>query len=513
MLKLTRALFYHNPDGKYMDYYEKALYNNILANQDQSSSHGFTDYMTPLGVGTSKGYSNDYTNWTCCHGTGMESPTKFQDTIYAYSGETLYVNLFIPSTLNWSARSITVTQATTFPTANTTQLTIGGSGHIALKIRVPSWVQSGWQVTVNGAVQSVTATPGAYATIDRTWANGDVVVITMPMAVTFESTPDVPNTRAVKYGPIVLCCAWTTTTMPTLNTGTIASSGSLQWSATVNSSTGITLVPFYTKYSGAYTVYFNITGVSATSTPTRTKTPGTPTNTPTRTNTPTPGTPINTPTRTATPTITPTLGTGVGPVHQYAFDGNANDTGSSPANGTVSGATFVTGKVGQAVDINGGTQYVSLPAGIVSGMTNCTIAAWVKLDTTAAWRRIFDFGTGTSAYMFLVPTAGSTIRFAISTGGSGAEQRINGTAALPTGAWKHVAVTISGSTGTLYVDGVSVGTNTAMTLNPSSLGNTTLNYLGKSQYSDPNLDGQIDQFRIYNRALSAAEVLALFQTP
>ena len=233
--------------------------------------------------------------------------------------------------------------------------------------------------------------------------------------------------------------------------------------------------------------------------------------------------PTNTPTRTPTRTPTPTIGPsptptntpipGAGPVHQYAFDGNANDTGSSPANGTGNGTTFVTGKVGQAVDINGGTQYVSLPTGIVSGLTNFTISTWVKLDTTAAWRRIFDFGNSTTVNMFLVPTAGSTIRFAITTGGNGAEQQINGTAALPTGVWKHVVVTHNGNVGTLYVDGVQVGQNTNMTLSPSSLGSTTLNYIGKSQYADPNLDGQIDQFRIYNRALSAAEVLALFQTP
>ena len=512
MLKLTRQLFYHNPDAKYMDFYERALYNHILANQDQGAAHGPTTYFMPLNPGGAKGYSNDYSNFTCCHGTGMESPTKFQDTIYAYSGETLYVNLFIPSTLNWSARSITVTQTTSYPEANTTQLTIGGSGHIALKIRVPSWVQAGWQVTVNGAVQSVTATPGTYATIDRTWSNGDVVVVTMPMAITFEPTPDNANIKAVKYGGVLLCCSWTTSTMPTLNQASVTATATpLQFNATVNGSTAVTLIPFYKKYSGGYNVYFNATGTNPT-----------PTRTPTRTNTPTNG-PSLTPTRTPTPTITNTPGgptptrtptpNGTGPVHWYQFEGNASDSGTSPANGTVNGATFVTGKVGQAVDINGGTQYVSLPAGVVSGMTNCTIAAWVKLDTSATWRRIFDFGTGTTANMFLVPSAGSTIRFAITTSGSGGEQRINGTASLPTGVWKHVAVVLAGSTGTLYVDGVQVGQNTAMTLTPASLGNTTLNYLGKSQYADPNLDGQIDQFRIYNRALSASEVLGLFQNP
>jgi hypothetical protein len=280
--------------------------------------------------------------------------------------------------------------------------------------------------------------------------------------------------KAVRFGGVVLCSAWTTTTMPTLNQSSVTATATpLQFNATVNGSTAVTLIPFYKKFSGSYTVYYMTSG---------------------------------------SPTPTPTPG--VGPVHRYQFEGNANDSGSAISNGTlVNGPTFVAGRVGQAVNLDGTDDHVSLPAGIVNGLSNFTIATWVKLDTTAAWRRIFDFGTGTSANMFLVPTAGSTIRFAITTGGSGAEQRINGTAALPTGVWKHVAITKSGNTGTLYVDGVQVGQNTSLTLSPSSLGNTTNNWLGRSQYADPFLDGQIDEFRIYNRALSAAEVLSLFQNP
>lgn len=228
--------------------------------------------------------------------------------------------------------------------------------------------------------------------------------------------------------------------------------------------------------------------------------------------------PTSTPTRTPTtgpsptPTISPTPGSG--PLHWYKFDGNANDSGSNVQNGTLFNSPgFVTGKNGQAVNLNGSSRYVSLPAGIVNGLNDFTIATWVNAATIATWSRIFDFGTGTTVNMFLTPTSGSTIRFAITTGGSGAEQRINGAAALTTG-WHHVAVTLSGSTGRLYVDGVQVGQNTAMTLKPSSLGNTTQNWIGRSEYSgDPYINAQIDQFRIYNRALSAAEILALFQTP
>jgi hypothetical protein len=286
--------------------------------------------------------------------------------------------------------------------------------------------------------------------------------------------------------------------MPTLNQGSVTPTATpLQFNATVTGGTAVQLIPFYKKVTGGYTVYFNATGSPPTATRTSTATQQGPT---------------------STPTATPVPGTGL--LHRYQFEGNASDTGSSPANGTLAnGPTFTTGRVGQAVNLAGGaggsaSQHVSLPAGIVSGLTSFTIASWVRLDTTGNWRRIFDFGSGTTANMFLVPTSGMTIRFAITTGGSGAEQRINGTSALPTGVWKHVAVTKSGNVAILYVDGVQVGQNTNMTLSPSSLGNTTQNWIGRSQYTgDAFLDGQVDDFRIYNRALSTAEVLGLFQNP
>ncbi len=250
-------------------------------------------------------------------------------------------------------------------------------------------------------------------------------------------------------------------------------------------------------------------GGGATSTPTRTNTPGGPTNTPTRTPTATatPSGPTNTPTRTPTPQT--------GPIVWYQFNETSGTTAAdSSGNGKtgtlVNGPTWVTGQSGNAVNLDGSNDHVSMPAGVVNGLTDFSITTWVKLDTTGNWRRIYDFGTGTTVNMFLVPTTGSTIRFAITTSGGSGEQRINGTAALPTGAWKHVAVTKSGSTGTLYVDGVQVGQNTSLTLSPSSLGNTTNNWIGRSQYADPYLDGQVDDFRIYNRALSASEVQSLF---
>ena len=192
---------------------------------------------------------------------------------------------------------------------------------------------------------------------------------------------------------------------------------------------------------------------------------------------------------------------------------SAADSTVNGRHGTlVNGPLHVTGKGGNAVDLDGTNQYVSLPTGVVSTLNNFTIATWVNLDAASSWSRIFDFGSGTTSYMFLSPANGATgtVRFAITTSGGGGEQQINGTSALPTGAWTHVAVTVSGNLGILYVNGVEVGRNAALTLTPASLGSTTQNWIGRSQYSDPYLNGRVDDFRIYANALAAGAVLALF---
>jgi hypothetical protein len=185
-------------------------------------------------------------------------------------------------------------------------------------------------------------------------------------------------------------------------------------------------------------------------------------------------------------------------------------------NGTlVNGPTRVAGYSNNAVNLSGSSQYVTLPSGVVTNLDAVSITAWVKQSTISTWSRIFDFGTGQTVYMFLTPRNGTTnsvIRFAITTSGGTGEQIIDGTSELPAGVWKHVAVTIGGNGGVLYVDGVPVGTNSAMTLVPSFLGTTTQNYIGKSQYNDPYFNGQVDEFHIYNGALSAGDV-ATFVTP
>jgi O-glycosyl hydrolase len=202
-------------------------------------------------------------------------------------------------------------------------------------------------------------------------------------------------------------------------------------------------------------------------------------------------------------------------LHRYSFSETSGttvaDSEGGPAwNGTShNGGSFSGGQLTLSSNLQ---QYVSLPTGIVSTLSNFTIAVWVRLNSGANWTRIFDFGNDTTTYMFLTPQNGSTsrVRFAITLSGPAGEQQINCNSSLSVGGWYQVAVTLNGNTGLLYLNGIPAGTNTAMTLKPSSLGSTANNYLGRSQWSDPYLNGLIDEFRIYSVPLSAAEIAATY---
>jgi hypothetical protein len=196
-------------------------------------------------------------------------------------------------------------------------------------------------------------------------------------------------------------------------------------------------------------------------------------------------------------------------------DGPANTPPLEPAVGTrvASQPGF-----GNAIKLNGSepNHQVTMPAGIVSGLTDFTIATWVNPAVALNWSRVFDLGTGTDVYMFLTPSAGVTgtpVRFAITVTGGGGEQQINGPGPLPLDTWTHVAVTKSGTTGTLWVNGVPVASNPSLTLGPSSLGNTTNNWIGKSQFGDPLLDGSVDDFEIFNVALTQDQIQSLMTSP
>lgn len=188
-------------------------------------------------------------------------------------------------------------------------------------------------------------------------------------------------------------------------------------------------------------------------------------------------------------------------------------TDGSPTSNCVPNGARQPGKIGSALDFCRTASYGSLPSGIVSSLNgDWSISTWIKPAALANWSRVFDFGTGQTANMFLTLNAGGAgPRFAITSGGAGAEQRLTyGGQNFPLNEWSNVVVTVSGTTGTMYLNGTVVATNSNMTVKPSALGNTNRNYLGKSQYgSDPAYDGVIDDFAIYNRALSATDVAAL----
>jgi hypothetical protein len=191
---------------------------------------------------------------------------------------------------------------------------------------------------------------------------------------------------------------------------------------------------------------------------------------------------------------------------------SAADGSSNGHDGTlVGGAAWTAGKTGNAVALDGSTGFVSLPADLLSDVADFTLSAWVYWKGASGSQRIFDFGNGTGHYLMLTPFDGSKVtRFAITNNLSVGEQSIKGTAALPTGKWVHVAVTLSGTVGTLYVDGTAVGSNPSMQLTPFRISDTTQNWLGRSQYaSDPYFNGAIDDFRIYYSALTAAEIASL----
>jgi DUF1680 family protein len=204
MLKLTRHIFQWEPSAEAMDFYERGLFNHILASQDPGS--GMVTYYVPLRPGAYKTYSTEENSFWCCVGTGMENHAKYGDTIYFQGDNTLYVNLFIASELNWLDKGVIVRQDTRFPEEDTTRLffTAQKSVRFALKIRYPSWAKSGVFLLINGKNKPVKATPGSYFTIERKWKLGDRVEVRFPMSLHMEAMPDDPSIVAFLYGPLVL---------------------------------------------------------------------------------------------------------------------------------------------------------------------------------------------------------------------------------------------------------------------------------------------------------------------
>ncbi len=206
MLKLTEMLFEADQQGRYADYYERALYNHILASQ-RPGSGGFV-YFTPMRPNHYRVYSQvDQAMW-CCVGSGIESHAKYGEFIYAHDKDALFVNLFIPSLLQWREKGVQVTQTNSFPDQAGTRITVdevSTNARFTMKIRYPAWVAAGrLGVRINGRPVRVEGKPGGYVSIDRAWRKGDRVDLSLPMTTRLEQMPDKSNYYAVLHGPIVL---------------------------------------------------------------------------------------------------------------------------------------------------------------------------------------------------------------------------------------------------------------------------------------------------------------------
>jgi DUF1680 family protein len=205
MLKLGRDLFRYENNAAYMDSYERGLFNMIAGSRKDAASDSdpLLTYFQPLTPGSGRSYGN---TGTCCGGTGLESHTKYQETVYFRSadGSQLWVNLYIPSTLTWAEKGLIIKQDTNFPRGDVSKFTITGQGQLDIKLRVPAWVRKGFQVTINGIAHPTVGQPGTYLTLTRVWKTGDVIEVRMPFTVRTERALDRPDTQALMWGPVLL---------------------------------------------------------------------------------------------------------------------------------------------------------------------------------------------------------------------------------------------------------------------------------------------------------------------
>jgi DUF1680 family protein len=205
MLKLTRHLFAMNPSAAYMDFYERALYNHILASQNRSN--GMMCYFVPLRMGTRKEFSDEFDTFTCCVGSGIENHVKYGESVYSKGIDGgLYVNLFIPSKLTWKEKGVTFTMTSRLPQIKTVTIgiTTNKATSIPVHIRVPAWAAGTVELKVNGALQKIERGDDGYLVVTRKWKSGDNIELTLPLDIHAMSMPDNPARQAFFYGPVLL---------------------------------------------------------------------------------------------------------------------------------------------------------------------------------------------------------------------------------------------------------------------------------------------------------------------
>ncbi|TKK68058.1 glycosyl hydrolase [Ilyomonas limi] len=201
MLKLSHELYELTGHTKYMDYYERAFYNHILASLDDE---GMFCYYVSTKPGWFKTFSTPFNSNWCCVGTGMENPGKYEQDIYAHDDKNIYVNLFISSTVNWKEQGLILKQQTTFPQSDTVYLSVEKAGKgVGIQFRQPSWLSGAAQIWVNNTAQPITV-KDSYLTIPHPLNKGDKIRLILPMSLRVEEAPDNPTVGAILYGPVLL---------------------------------------------------------------------------------------------------------------------------------------------------------------------------------------------------------------------------------------------------------------------------------------------------------------------
>ncbi|BET69073.1 glycoside hydrolase family 127 protein [Opitutales bacterium ASA1] len=221
MLRLTEQLFRGGPRGELADYYERALYNHILSSQHPE--HGGFVYFTPIRPRHYRVYSQPKECFWCCVGSGMENHGKYGHFVFAHRGAELFVNLFVASELQWMEQGLRVRQDTAFPDESVSRLRFAASKPIEARVHVrrPEWVGEGFAIRVNGAAVSTESVHEGYVAVERTWSDGDVLEVYLPMTTRVERLPDGSDRVAVMHGPILLAAA----TGPAEQEGLIAGDG------------------------------------------------------------------------------------------------------------------------------------------------------------------------------------------------------------------------------------------------------------------------------------------------
>jgi DUF1680 family protein len=203
LMKLQRHVFSWTGDARWMDAYERALFNCRLGTQN---AQGLKQYFFPLAASYWRAYGSPEESFWCCTGTGAEEFAKFADTIYFRRGSDIFVNQFIASTLDWKDQGIVVEQVTQFPHEQGTTLKIKSSRPTlrTIHVRIPSWTTEDAQVKINSRQIEAMAAPGSYLALRKTWQDDDTIYITLPLDLRQESLPGDDSVAAALYGPLVL---------------------------------------------------------------------------------------------------------------------------------------------------------------------------------------------------------------------------------------------------------------------------------------------------------------------